>query len=269
MRQINFFTVVLLCTSPLFAQTEQLTIPLTNPGKTYTLDVKLLNGSIQVSSYPGTELIIESVVSYPQNDSENKKTVDGMQRISRKGSYEITANENNNVVSVHNNSVDQVIKLSIKVPQQSVNLKLSTVNEGDITAENLTGELEINNVNGAITVSNISGSVVATTVAGDIKINFKTVDPNTAMAFSSLSGDIDIVLPPDIKANLKLKSDMGQIYSDFDMVIDKSQPKVNRTNQSDVYKLEFEDWVYGKLNGGGSQLIMKNMQGDIYIRKLK
>jgi hypothetical protein len=253
----------------LFAQTEQLKIPLTNPGKTYTLDVKLLNGSIQVISYSGTELIIEAVVSVPQDDSENKETVDGMKRISRTGDYEITAYENNNVVSVHNNSFDQAIKLSIKVPQQSVSLKLSTVNEGDITVENLTGEIEINNVYGAITASNISGSVVATTVDGDIKINFKAVDPSAAMAFSSLSGDIDIVLPPDIKANLKLKSDMGEIYSDFDMVIDKAQPKVNRTNQSGIYKLEVEDWVYRKLNGGGSELMMKNMQGDIYIRKLK
>jgi hypothetical protein len=62
---------------------------------------------------------------------------------------------------------------------------------------------------------------------------------------------------------------MGEIYSDFDMVIDEAQPKVNRTSQSGMYKLEVEEWVYGKINGGGSELMIKNMQGDIFLRKSK
>jgi len=269
MRQTIFFTAVLLCTSPLVAQTEQLTVPLTNPGKPYTLDAHLIRGSIQVTSYSGTDLIIEATASDSEVDNENKETVDGMKKISRNKGYEITANENNNAVSVHNNSFDHAVKLSMKVPQQAGKLKLNTVNDGEIRIENITGELELNNVNGPITVKNISGSVVATTVDGDITITFNSVDPDAAMAFSSLSGNISIVLPNAIKANLKLKSDMGEIYSDFDIVIDKAQPKVNRTSQSGMYKLEVEEWVYGKINGGGSELMIKNMQGDIFIRKSK
>ncbi len=269
MRQTILFTAVLLCTSPLVAQTEQLTVPLTNPGKPYTLDVNLISGSIQVTSYSGTDLIIEVLASDSEDGNENKETVEGLRKISRTKGYEITANENNNAVSVHNKSFNHEVKLHIKVPQQAVKLKLNTVNEGEIRVENITGELELSNINGPITVSNISGSVVATTVDGDITITFKSVDPKAAMAFSSLSGNINIDLPADIKANLKLKSDMGEIYSDFEMVIDKAQPKVNRTSQSGMYKLEVEDWVYGKINGGGSELMIKNMQGDIFIKKSK
>jgi hypothetical protein len=269
MRKTILFTAVLLCTSPLVAQTEQLTVPLTNPGKPYTLDVHLISGSIHVTSHSGTDLIIEAAASDSEVDNENKETIDGMKKISSNKGYKITANENNNSVSVHNNSFNHAVKLNIKVPQQSAKLKLNTVIEGEISVENITGELELNNVNGPITVTNISGSVVATTVDGDINITFNSVDPDAAMAFSSLSGNISIVLPSAIKANLKLKSDMGEIYSDFDMVIDKAQPKVNRTSQSGMYKLEVEEWVYGKINGGGSELMIKNMQGDIFLRKSK
>jgi len=30
---------------------------------------------------------------------------------------------------------------------------------------------------------------------------------------------------------------------------------------------EKDDWVYGKINGGGPEMMMKNMQGDIYVKK--
>ena len=169
----------------------------------------------------------------------------------------------------NNNSFNKRINLSLKVPKQDVKLKLNTINEGDIEVADINGELELNNVNGAITANGISGSVVATTINEDVKVVFVSVDPGAAMAFSSLNGNVDITFPADTKANLKLKSDMGEIYSDFDVAVEKSQRNVNRTAESGMYKLNIDDWVYGKINGGGPEFMMKNMQGDIYIRKAK
>jgi len=34
-----------------------------------------------------------------------------------------------------------------------------------------------------------------------------------------------------------------------------------------MYKIKMEDWIYGKINGGGSEILMKNMHGNIYIKK--
>ena len=72
-----------------------------------------------------------------------------------------------------------------------------------------------------------------------------------------------------MKANVKLKSDQGEIYSDFDVEVDKTQPKVKRTNERGMFKLNIEDWVQGKINGGGPEMMMKNMNGNIYVRKAK
>ncbi len=36
-----------------------------------------------------------------------------------------------------------------------------------------------------------------------------------AMAFTSLNGVIDVTLPASTRANLKLRSDMGDVYTDF------------------------------------------------------
>ena len=81
--------------------------------------------------------------------------------------------------------------------------------------------------------------------------------------------NVDVTFPATLKANLKLKSDMGEMFTDFDMEADKSQPKVSKTNQSGMYRLNMENWVYGKIGGGGPEMMMKNMHGNIYIRKAK
>ena len=45
---------------PLMAQTgKSLTIPLTSPGKPFTLNVNFLTGSIDVAAYDGSEIVID------------------------------------------------------------------------------------------------------------------------------------------------------------------------------------------------------------------
>jgi len=87
------------------------------------------------------------------------------------------------------------------------------------------------------------------------------------MAFSTLNGDVKVALPADTKANLKVKSDNGDVFSDFNIDIDKTPSKVNKTSEPGLYKIKKDDWIYGKINGGGPEMMMKNMQGDIYVKK--
>jgi DUF4097 and DUF4098 domain-containing protein YvlB len=89
------------------------------------------------------------------------------------------------------------------------------------------------------------------------------------MAFSTLNGNVDITFPASLKANVKLKSDRGEIYSDFDVITEKHGPNVSHNNKSGMYNLKVEDWVYGKIDGCGPEMMMKNMNGNIYIRKAK
>jgi len=262
--------VLVLLVTKSYAQSdsnEQLTVPLSSPGKPYTLKVQLIQGSIKVVSYEGKDVIIN--VSNPDgkdNGESEKSTKDGMRRISSSGSYEVTAKESDNTITVNSNNPMKTLDLSLKIPQD-VKLKAGTINGGDIEVENVKGELEVSNVNGEIKLTNVSGSVVANTVNGDVTATFLSVDPKAPMAFSTLNGDVRVTLPADTKANLKLKSDNGEIYSDFDIDIDKTQPKTSKTNEPGMYKIKRDGWVQGKINGGGPEMLMKNMQGDIYVKK--
>jgi hypothetical protein len=258
----------LLTASGTFGQsgsTEQLTVPLSNPGKPYSLKVHLVSGSIRVVSYEGKDIII-NVIPRDNNEEKSITTEGGMKRISSSGGYEVTAKEADNMVTVNTGNPNKAIDLDLKVPQD-VKLKIGTVNDGEILVENVRGELEVNNVNDKITLNNISGSVVANTVNGDVIVTFTAVDPKASMAFSTLNGDVRVTLPADTKVNLKLKSDNGDVFSDFDIDIEKTPSKVDKVTEPGMYKIKKDDWIYGKINGGGPEMIMKNMQGDIFVKK--
>ena len=247
---------------------EQLVVPLSNPGKSYSLKVGLINGSIKVTGSTGKDIIIDVT---PEPNSKKEAIEDqgnGMKKINPKTGYDITATENNNEINVSSNSLMRYLSLNLKIPQ-GVKLTLSTVNGGDIVVDNIRGELEINNVNGSIKLTNISGSVSATSVNGDVITTFKEIDPNAPMAFSTLNGKVDVSMPATAKLNVKMKSDRGEIFTDFDVDIQKTDEKVIKTSGSGMYQLKKDDWVLGKVNGGGPEVMMKNMQGNIYLRKSK
>jgi hypothetical protein len=175
---LSILVIAVLCNASLSAQTEKMTISLSNPGKAFSLNVEVLSGSINVSSHPGNDILIEATPVDIDNEEEVTESEDGMKRISSNKGFDISANENDNSVTIRNNSLFRRVDLTLKIPQQQVNLKLSTVNSGDIETDNIRGELEINNVTGSIKLTNISGSVVASTISGDLTVKFISVDPD-------------------------------------------------------------------------------------------
>ncbi|WP_259015851.1 DUF4097 domain-containing protein [Emticicia fluvialis] len=246
---------------------EQLVVPLTDPAKPGSLKVGLIHGSIKVVGYAGKDIVIDAESVANTRKERTEEGSQGMKRITPRGGLEISAEEKNNRVEVSAQSARQPVNLTIKVPH-NFSLKVSTINNGEISIENVAGDMEVNNVNGGIVLSNISGSAVANTTNGAIKANFKSV-ANSPMAFTTLNGNVDVTFPATAKFNVKVKSDRGEVYSDFDIDVDKTAPKSNKTAQNGMYKVNIEDWIQGKVNAGGSEIMMKNMHGNIYIRRAK
>ncbi|NOW93432.1 DUF4097 family beta strand repeat-containing protein [Mucilaginibacter sp. SG564] len=244
----------------------QLVVPLSDPGKPYKLSAGLVRGSITVTGYEGKDIVIDA--QGEDRRGHVKEEGNGMKRLIGTNNLDITAEEKNNEVNV-GGSAGKLVNLTIKVPRNGAKLKLSTVNDGNINLSNVSGELEVINVNGYIKLTGVSGSVVANTINGDVTVAFRSIDPKAAMAFTTLNGNVDVTFPITLKANVKLKSDRGDIYTDFDVVNTVQKPAVTKTNKNGMYSLKIDDWVYGKIDGGGPEMLMKNMNGNIYIRKAK
>lgn len=267
MKAINFtglVLVVVLSTSRLMAQ-DQIYVKLSNPAKPYKLSVELVIGSIKISGYEGKEIVIDADI--PDQPRKPADAPTGMKRLIKPKDQSVIAQENNNEVTVKD-TADKVVNLSIKIPANAASIKLKTV-RGDITINNVSTTLEIENTVGSINAFQVSGSVVANTVRGKVLVTFKAIDPNAAMAFSALVGDVEVTFPANLKANLKLRSELGQVYSDFDVADDASHPKVNVSAKDGKYQLKNEDWIYGKVAGGGPEILLKNTRGNIYIHKAK
>ncbi len=251
---------------------EQLTVALSAPGKPGSLEVKLVRGGIRVTGYGGKDVVIDAAARANKPTSAgspaNPGSAAGLKRISTTHSLILTAEEKNNRVEITTEPWKGPVDLTIRVPR-NFSLKVGTVNDGDITIENVAGELEITNANGDITLSQIAGSAVANTVNGDIKATFSSITAGAPMAFSTLNGKVDVTLPANTSVALKMKSDRGEVYSDFDVALSKSQPKVTRSSQNGLNRISTDNWTYGKLNNGGAEVMMQTFNGDIFLRKAK
>lgn len=270
-KYINTLLIALLLGFSAQAQTElqKLNVPLSEPGKPYKIEVGLVNGSIKVVGYDGKDIQIEAQVK--SSNKTKSVTKDGMHRIDTDGGIELNAEEDNNKVVIGTPGWSRAMNISIKIPNGATKIFLHTVNNGDIVVENVKSEMEIKNVNGKITLMNVGGSVVANTINGGLTVNLTSIDLKAPMAFSTLNGNVDVTFPPTFKGNMKLKSDRGDIFTDFDMAIEKSDSpaETSKSSKPGMYKIEVGNWVTGKINGGGPEVLMKNMNGNILIRKGK
>jgi len=250
---------------------QKATVAFSDPSRPKKLVVDTMFGSVTVRGYNGQEVIVETTGRAgirPRGRKEAEPPA-GMHRIG--GSYSgVEITEESNTVKVSNGpSPFAAADLVIQVPVQtsvSVNARV-----GDsVTIENITGEIEANNMNGQVTITNVSGSVMAHSMNGKIVANINSVTPDKAMSFSTMNGEIDVTLPASIKANVKLKTDHGDIFTDFDIKLDSkaAPPQVeDNRKRGGRYRIQFDRGTSGTINGGGPEIQFTTFNGSILIHK--
>jgi DUF4097 and DUF4098 domain-containing protein YvlB len=245
--------------------TERVVVPARNTTHARKVDVNLMGGSITVKSYTGKEVIVEARAGSSRSRRDTDKTVEGMHRLDLPPRG-LSVEEENNVVTVRMQSM-QHGELTISVPPDT-SLTLHTM-QGEIAVEGVKGELDINSMNGKITLTNVSGSVLANTMNGAMKITMDGVDANKPLSFSSMNGTIDVTLPAEFKANVKLRTDHGEIYSDFDFKLGGGAITQKNDSTDGKFKVTMDRTISGTINGGGTEATFKTYNGTIYLRKKK
>jgi hypothetical protein len=256
------------------ADAERLVVPLSDPAKPASIEVSLVSGSIRVKGSGTKEIVIEARSAdegkIDERDDEPGEASDdrsrrGMRRIPNTA-LGLSAEEEDNRVSISADSWSREIDLTIEVPAGS-KLELSTVNGGDVEVEGVNGELDLHNTNGEIHVKDVRGPVSATTVNGDVSVVFTSAMVAAPMAFSTLNGDVDVTLPASLKADVRLRSDNGEIFSDFDIAMDKTPARVEEEREKGRFKVVVAREMTGKIQGGGPELFLKTFNGDILLRR--
>ncbi|MBT1687960.1 DUF4097 domain-containing protein [Dawidia soli] len=259
-------TLVYVTVSLLAHAQNEFTIPLSDPGKRGKLKVHINYGSITVKGTARKDVLVKYTSETDgEDEGDNRKNADGMRRVGG-GGTSIEATETNNQVKVQSDSWSHKQNFSIEVPS-GFDLDLHTYNDGDLIVNNIQGELELTNYNGPITALNVAGSAIATTYNGEIKVTFDKVNEGVPMSFTTYNGDIDISFPATIKGSMKVRTDQGEILTNFDITFKTSGPVQKKDSQSGVYKVIVDEWKRCDINGGGPEFTMRNYHGDIFIRK--
>ena len=262
-------TAILLIAAVAYAQegeADRVTVPFSDPSGAKRITCSLLHGSITVKTHSGNDVIVEA----KSRGSRRRRSEPpaGMRRIGSTATG-LAIEESNNVMKISASTYSHSTDVNLQVPA-GASLKLNTVDGGDINVEGVSGEIDVNNLNGNITVTNVSGAVVAHTLNGKLIVSLNQVLPEKPMSFSTLNGNVDVTLPASTKANLKMKSDNGDIFSDFEIMLKPTTPQPAQeanTKDGKKYRVRFNKAMYGTINGGGPEMQFTTLNGTIYIRK--
>jgi DUF4097 and DUF4098 domain-containing protein YvlB len=268
---VGLMTVAFLIAAglPVFAQDAPITVAFSDPSRPGLLKVHLMQGSLSVRTHAGNNVIVTSKSKPESRRSNSRAEQQGLRRLDAV-STGLTIEEQNNVMNIGSSRMSNSVDIDIQVPVKT-NLNLSVLNGDDITVQGVDGDIDINNNNGNITATDVAGSVLAYSLNGDVKVSMKRVTAQKPMSFSSLNGDIDVTLPGDTKANLKLKADNGDVYTDFDVQIRPSAaPTVEDTrSKGGRIRINVDKSLTGAINGGGPDFVVQTRNGNVYIRKVK
>jgi len=153
----------------------------------------------------------------------------------------------------HRNNVrdnDVEVEFSVEVPD-GIELVASTV-VGDVDAQGLGGDVTAKSVTGRITVTS-SGEVSAATVSGDIRARMAARKPVHDLDFKTVSGDITLEVPAQFEADVRLRSQFGNVDSDFGLEVERSR---------------FGHSSRGRIGRGGATVYASTLSGRIELVRM-
>jgi hypothetical protein len=274
---------------------NQVTVPFSDPGRPGTVRLNLLSGSISVKAGSSRDVIVtvnredsgrddrqreRERARQRERERQNDQANSGLRRLTQPAG--VNVEEENNTVTISSPVLNGAVDIDIQVPA-ATSLVLRSVNGGEVSVERVNGSIEVNNVNGDIRLVDVGGPVIAHATNGRVEATLRQIAAGKPMAFTSFNGDVDVTLPASAKANLKMRSDRGDVYTDFDVTTTqapRTQPNDRNNNNNNNnrnrdrddrprYRLEMDRSIYGTVNGGGPDFELRTFNGDIYLRKAK
>ncbi len=275
---------------------DQVTVPFSDPSRPGTVRVRLISGSITVRPATGRDVIVSTTRSEREiereREREQQRSPDdqaaGLRRLTQP--VGLSVEEEDNTITVSLRTTSGRPNVTLQVPP-ATSLVLRTVNGGEVTVEGVNGRIEVNNVNGGIRLTDVGGGVIANTVNGRLVATLRQVPANTPMSFTSFNGSVDVTLPGAARANLRLRSDRGDVYTDFELAAQRppsgsgsSSSSSSSSSQTDNqrssssrdrdtdrprYRMDVDRSIYGTINGGGAEFELRTFNGNVYLRRAK
>ncbi len=272
----NFALVLVTCIS-LQAQEKEVTVPFSDPSGNKEFAVRVMSGDVTIKGTDRSDVLVKYKIEEHEDEGEWKddhwknegqssgQKQKGMKKIGGKN-FKFEIGEKNNTVYIKANNVMNMILFEIEVPRE-IDIVVSKQIGKNVYVENIKGALNIESNIGTITVKKLSGFINASGSTGGINVEFDEVSADEPMMFNTITGDIDLTLPASHKADLKMRTEWGDVYSDMNIETKiQEDNKEQSTDGGGTVKVS-NSWTLGSLNGGGAQMTLKTQMGSIYLRK--
>lgn len=251
-----------------------------------------INGSVKITGYDGDKVLIEvnrkvsaktqerletgkkeiqlgvidradTLILFVEGDCNDFGRTAGNQHHDNQGGWGYNWNDCRGRGRDCRKDYDYTMDFTLRVPR-NVNLLVSTVNNGDISVENMTGAVNAGNVNGSIKLANIVREVNASTINGDVDIDY-AVNPDKESRFYTLNGDINANFRKGLGASLSFESFNGSFYTNVDQ-LETLPVVVEKKPQADGirYKVNGNRFKVGK---GGVNLEFETFNGNVYLKE--
>jgi DUF4097 and DUF4098 domain-containing protein YvlB len=257
------------------ASADSITVPLTDSSKTVFLNVDVPSGNIIVHGWARNDVFVQSQMRIAPTDTLKPLKSKALRLYPDTSSF-LWVREDTNVITVTAGAETSAhaFDITIDVPSEC-SMELKTAKDGKIAVDSAIGDLEVTNTNGSVEMTDITGSADVEAPNGDITATFLGVDSQKTMAFSSISGKIDVTLPQDVRAWVTMKTAQGSIYCDFDVQAATMKPHMGRRGSRmrrggagmAPTRVKLRNSKEGTINGGGAEMTFTNFNGDIYLRK--
>jgi len=155
---------------------------------------------------------------------------------------------------------------TIRVPRDA-QLRLCTINGGDIIVNGTQGDFDVSNVNGLIEMRQVGGSGRAHTVNGPVSVTF-TANPRLATSFKSVNGNVDVTFLEGLSADFSMKTFNGGLFTDFDVqpLSGPAPAAGDRRNGRFVYRAN--EFTRVRVGNGGPQITFETLNGNVRARRV-
>ena len=229
------------------AVAQQYTVPFTGGSRPPLVKIDVYNGAVNVIGYDGKECIVKG-------DLHDKKAEkNGLHRLDNAGAFSFS--EQNNVIAIHGGA-SHAANLSLQIPFATA-LEIKCTNCREVLVQGISGDIDVNTVNGGIRLVDVTGAVSAHALNKAIVATFDQFPGVKPISLSSMNGGIDVTFPSSLKANLRLKTNNGKIYTDFDVRL------------AGGTQMRLDKGLEGTVNGGGADMKFNTFNGSIYLRRKK
>ncbi len=160
-------------------------------------------------------------------------------------------------------SFDYKLNFNVKVPK-NIQLHLGTINDGDVTVENMNGAVTATNVNGSVRLTNLTQRAVVKTINGDVDVDYDH-NPSGDCRFYTLNGTINANFQKGLDASLSFQSFNGAFFTNVDLESLPPQLEKNSSDKGLKYMVHGNRYRTGKQ--GAVKLDFETLNGNVYVRE--